>query len=94
MRKEFCQHGHPLSGDNLYVYRRRADGSDQRMCRTCNRARNRKNQESTFWQEYRAAHLEQRRTYARRWQANQRRMRGLLNVIAAPAPAIDPIGLP
>ncbi len=30
-RKEECSHGHPLSGDNLYVYKNR------RFCRTCNR---------------------------------------------------------
>jgi len=29
-----CKHGHPLSGDNLYVWR-----GKMRVCRTCNRAR-------------------------------------------------------
>ena len=32
-KREFCKHGHPLSGDNLYIN----PGSGKRRCRTCGR---------------------------------------------------------
>lgn len=35
--KEFCPHGHPMSGDNLRTYVRK-NGIHQRQCRTCQRA--------------------------------------------------------
>lgn len=36
--KQFCNHGHPLSGDNIYIY---VDpkGSHIRVCRVCERTR-------------------------------------------------------
>lgn len=37
-RKSECPQGHPLSGDNLYI----VPSTGSRMCRTCIRARNRK----------------------------------------------------
>ena len=36
--RELCKHGHPLSGDNVYVNPR----SGKRQCRACNRRRNQK----------------------------------------------------
>lgn len=35
--REFCPHGHPMSGDNLRTYTRK-NGIRQRQCRTCQRA--------------------------------------------------------
>jgi hypothetical protein len=37
--KQFCKHGHPLSGDNLYI----PPGGGYRSCRACRNARNAKN---------------------------------------------------
>lgn len=39
-RKTECEHGHPLSGDNLLIVHRK-DGRIERVCRTCARARSR-----------------------------------------------------
>jgi len=38
-RKQFCNHGHPLTLDNLYIYRSKT--RMHRSCRTCRRERNR-----------------------------------------------------
>lgn len=39
--KTHCPHGHPYEGDNLIV-RRRPDGGEMRVCRTCSVAAGRK----------------------------------------------------
>jgi hypothetical protein len=36
-RKTHCKHGHPLSGENLYLYTRKRNGRNRRICRTCSR---------------------------------------------------------
>lgn len=33
--REFCKHGHPLSGDNLYLRHSITQGRDIRECKTC-----------------------------------------------------------
>ena len=38
--KTHCPHGHPYSGGNLFIARRKTGGL-RRVCRTCNRARKR-----------------------------------------------------
>ena len=35
VRKTHCKHGHPLSGENLYVYKK--DGAGHRICVECKR---------------------------------------------------------
>ena len=37
-RLTHCKHGHPLSGDNLYIVTR-AGGKRRRVCRTCDLSR-------------------------------------------------------
>lgn len=37
-RKKNCMHGHPLSGDNLRIWKSPATGYAQRICITCHRA--------------------------------------------------------
>jgi hypothetical protein len=34
--KPYCKHGHPLSGDNLHIYKSRK-GKEYRICRACSR---------------------------------------------------------
>lgn len=38
MRKDFCKYGHPLSGDNLYIYIN-PKGIEIRRCKTCDKNR-------------------------------------------------------
>lgn len=56
-RKTHCAHGHPLSGDNVYIT---SDG--ERVCRTCKRATD--GRRSNLKAAYRAAHREEIRLYS------------------------------
>lgn len=40
VKQEFCGRGHPMKGDNLYLYKTKT-GQTRRHCRICNRARQR-----------------------------------------------------
>ena len=72
--KTHCKHGHPLSGDNLYVYTR--DGISARACKTCRQ---------NVCREYdrtqrQGRHLTpERKAYVRNWK-RQRRARRLLDL--------------